>query len=341
MVEIRWEEAGMRWSGRWRSCGLAAVAAAMLLASAAAGSPGAEAEHFAGRRDGQSRGQSNQPVIAQPVFTQPIFAQPIFAQPVFAQSVVSRMGHSADQARGRADRPLIAAHRGASAHAPENTMAAFRLAEAMNADYIEVDVRATRDGVLIALHDETVDRTTNGKGRAGRMTFRDIRRLDAGGWFAPAYTGERIPSLDEVLDRFGGNIGLILELKQPAAYPGIEQALARALTERGLDRPDSGQIIIQSFDTRALRKVRELLPDVPLAVLVRRPYRLTPRILLEYSRFAEAVHLPQHIVRPHLIARIRSFGLSVMAWNAHAKRHVRRLEKSGVDGILTDDPLLY
>ena len=145
-----------------------------------------------------------------------------------AWSVHARLPDARTPAAG----PLIAAHRGASKYAPENTMAAFRLAETMGANFIELDVRATRDGRLIALHDETVDRTTNGKGRAGELTFGEIRRLDAGGWFSPAFRGERIPSLEEVLDRFGGGIGLILELKQPSAYPGIEQALARLLTER-------------------------------------------------------------------------------------------------------------
>ncbi|REK53315.1 MAG: glycerophosphodiester phosphodiesterase [Thermobacillus sp.] len=253
-----------------------------------------------------------------------------------AWSVHARLPDARTPAAG----PLIAAHRGASKYAPENTMAAFRLAETMGANFIELDVRATRDGRLIALHDETVDRTTNGKGRAGELTFGEIRRLDAGGWFSPAFRGERIPSLEEVLDRFGGGIGLILELKQPSAYPGIEQALARLLTERGLDRPERGRIIIQSFDTGSLRRVRELLPNMPIAVLVRPRQRVTSRDLAEYRKFADAVHLPGASARKPVIRRIQSCGLSVMVWNIHGERQARRLLRYGVDGILTDDPLL-
>jgi len=238
-------------------------------------------------------------------------------------------------------RPLVAAHRGASKYAPENTMAAFRLAETMGADSIELDVRATRDGRLIALHDETVDRTTNGTGRAVELTYREIRRLDAGGWFSPAFEGERIPSVEEVLDHFGGKIGLILELKQPSAYPGIERSLARLLSERGLDRPERGRVVIQSFDTRSLRRVRKLLPDVPIAVLVRPRHRVTSRDLADYRRFADAVHLPRSSARKPVIRRIRSHGLSVMVWNVRSKRQVRKLLQYGADGILTDDPALF
>jgi len=220
-------------------------------------------------------------------------------------------------------------------------MAAFRLAETMGADSIELDVRATRDGRLIALHDETVDRTTNGTGRAVELTYREIRRLDAGGWFSPAFEGERIPSVEEVLDHFGGKIGLILELKQPSAYPGIERSLARLLSERGLDRPERGRVVIQSFDTRSLRRVRKLLPDVPIAVLVRPRHRVTSRDLADYRRFADAVHLPRSSARKPVIRRIRSHGLSVMVWNVRSKRQVRKLLQYGADGILTDDPALF
>lgn len=237
-------------------------------------------------------------------------------------------------------RPLIAAHRGASKYAPENTMAAFRLAETMGADCIELDVRATRDGRLIALHDESVDRTTDGKGRADYLAFREIRRLDAGGWFSPVFRGERIPSVEEVLDHFGGSMCLVLELKQPSARSGIEEKLARLLVERGLDHPERGRIVIQSFDTRSLRRVRELLPDVPTAVLVRPRQRVTSRDLAEYRRFADAVHLHRSSAREPVIRRIRSHGLSVMVWNVRGKRQVRRLLRYGAHGILTDDPAL-
>jgi len=239
-----------------------------------------------------------------------------------------------------AARPLIAAHRGASKYAPENTMAAFRLAMEMGADYIELDVRMTRDGRLIVLHDETVDRTTNGKGRAEWMTYGEILELDAGGWFSGAFRGERVPSLEEVLDNFAGSIGLILELKQPSAYPGIERKLAGLLSDRGLDRTD-GKLIIQSFDTRSLRSMRELMPDVPIAVLVRPGRRVTSQSLAAYRMYADAVSLPGTLARKPVIDRIRSYGLSVLVWDVRDGRQLGRLLAYGVDGILTNDPLLF
>ena len=245
----------------------------------------------------------------------------------------------APYARPSASGPLIAAHRGASRYAPENTMAAFRLAETMGADCIELDVRATRDGRLVALHDETVNRTTNGKGLADELTFGEIRKLDAGGWFSPAFSGERVPSVEEVLDEFGGRVCLILELKQSAAYPGIERELALLLIERRLDRSsERGPVVIQSFDTAALRRMRKLLPDAAIAVLVRPRQRLASRDLAEYRRFADAVHLPASSARKAVIRRIRAHGLAVMVWGARGKRQVHRLLRYGVDGILTGDP---
>ncbi|WP_296975171.1 glycerophosphodiester phosphodiesterase family protein [Thermobacillus sp. ZCTH02-B1] len=236
-------------------------------------------------------------------------------------------------------RPLIVAHRGASKYAPENTMAAFRLAREMGADYIELDVRMTRDGRLIVLHDETVDRTTDGTGRADRMTFGEILDLDAGGWFSAAFRGERVPSLEEVLDGFAGAIGLILELKQPSAYPGIEHRLAGMLAERGLNRPDSG-LIIQSFDTRSLRRMRDLVPDVPIAVLVRPGRRVTTQNLAAYRTYADAVSLPFSLARKPVIDRIRAHGLAVLVWDVRGERQLDRLLAYGVDGILTNDPML-
>lgn len=219
-------------------------------------------------------------------------------------------------------------------------MAAFRLAETMGADCIELDVRMTRDGRLVALHDDTVDRTTDGAGRVDRLTFREIRALDAGGWFSPAFRGERIPSVEEVLDHFGGRICLILELKRPSGHPGIEEELAHVLAGRGLDRPERGPVVIQSFDTASLRRMRRLLPEAPIAVLVRPRQRVTARVLAEYRRFADAVHLPGAAAREAVIRRIRAHGLAVMVWKVRGGARLRRLPAYGVDGILTDDPML-
>src|SRR4051794_15279621 len=112
-------------------------------------------------------------------------------------------------------RPYMLAHRGASAYAPENTFAAFDRAVALRTDGIETDVRASKDGALVLVHDERVDRTTDGEGRVHDLTLAELQLLDAGVPFNPRFAGERIPTVDALLDRHGGRLALCLEVKQP------------------------------------------------------------------------------------------------------------------------------
>ena len=231
----------------------------------------------------------------------------------------------------------MVAHRGASAYAPENTMAAFRQAIEMDADYIELDVRLSKDGRLVVMHDAAVDRTTDGKGRVRDLTFGELRSLDAGGWFGERFRGEKVPSLEEVLDAFAGRIGLLIELKHPSGSPGIERKLAAAHTSRGLERPAAG-IIVQSFDTGSLKKMKTLLPHVPVAVLVNRSRAVTTRDLLEYREYADAIHTRVTGLSRPLVDRIHSYGMSVMGWTVRNRRNVSALAAAGADGIMTDDP---
>src|SRR5581483_9653967 len=112
-------------------------------------------------------------------------------------------------------RPYMLAHRGASAYAPENTFAAFDRAIALKSDGIETDVRASKDGRLVLVHDARVDRTTNGEGAVAELSFVELQALDAGSGFNPRFAGERVPTLEAFLDRFGGRLPLCLEVKQP------------------------------------------------------------------------------------------------------------------------------
>lgn len=159
------------------------------------------------------------------------------------------------------------AHRGASGYAPENTIAAFDLAVDMKADYIEIDVQRSKDGELVLIHDTTVNRTTNGTGRVGELTLEQLRKLDAGSWFGSEFAGELIPTFDEILDRYRGKIGILVELKAPELYPGIEAQVAEALKKRNMDKSKNNKIIIQSFNFESVKKVNELLPRIPIGVL--------------------------------------------------------------------------
>lgn len=263
----------------------------------------------------------------------------LFALPAKTQA----SAETGDEPVAQAGSPSYAtvAHRGASAYAPENTMAAFKKAAAMEVDYIEFDVQMTKDGQLVVIHDSTVDRTTDGEGSVGEMTYDQLRQLDAGSWFNAAYQGEKIPALREVLDAFGGRVGMLLELKRPAQYPGIELKLAMELKQRHLDMPKKhAGVIVQSFDTESLKEVRTLMPHIPVAVLVANARKLTASTLLDYRRYADAVHPKLTGLNRPLVERIRSFGLNVMGWTARNDWNAAALDHAGVDGVIADDPAI-
>src|SRR5438874_10139270 len=159
--------------------------------------------------------------------------------------------------------PIIIAHRGGSAEAPENTMAAFRHAIDIGMRYVELDVQMSRDGELVVIHDETVDRTTNGHGPAASLTFEELHRLDAGSQFGLEYAGERIPTLREVLELCtDAGVGVVVEIKSPSLYPGMVEKVVALIGEmrgRGAEN-----IWCISFDHAAIRQVRSLDAGIPL-----------------------------------------------------------------------------
>ncbi|MEH7428122.1 glycerophosphodiester phosphodiesterase family protein, partial [Priestia megaterium] len=179
------------------------------------------------------------------------------------------------------------AHRGASAYAPENTIAAFDKAVEMKADYIEIDVQRSKDGKLVVIHDTTVDRTTDGSGKVGNLTFNELRNLDAGSWKGEQFAGAQIPTFDEILDRYHGKIGILIELKAPELYPGVEENIAGKLKEQNLDKPQNEKIIVQSFNHNSMKKMNELLPKVPIGVLTSSSADTTEQALQEFSIYAD------------------------------------------------------
>src|SRR6476661_5933958 len=162
----------------------------------------------------------------------------------------------------------IIAHRGASGHAPEHTFAAYDRAVDMGADYLEQDLQMTADGELVVLHDETLDRTTDASGPVAERTLDQLRGLDAGSWFDPRFAGERIPTLDAVLTRYGHDQRYYIETKAPG--DGMEERLVELLRRHGLIEPahEHWQVLIQSFSEPSLRLMRELEPRLPLIQLV-------------------------------------------------------------------------
>lgn len=226
------------------------------------------------------------------------------------------------------ERPFIWAHRGASAHAPENTLAAFEAAVACGADGIELDIHLSQDGVPVVIHDETVDRTTDGRGPVAALTWAQLQGLDAGSWFAVDYAGEPIPSLAEVLHAFAGQVRLNLEVKEPRAGLAVLELLA--------DYPDA-DVVLSAFDPAVLARVRAASQTLPLAVLFDQG---NWRRLLAFAGSVQACafHPRADRVNRPLLGQCLKSGLPVHAWTVDQPALARDLVRAGVVGIFSNDP---
>ncbi len=230
------------------------------------------------------------------------------------------------------------AHRGAAGYAPENTIAGFDLAVDMKSDYIEIDVQRSKDGELVVIHDTTVDRTTDGTGKVGELTFEQLKSLDAGSWKGEQFAGETIPTFEEVLERYHGKVGILIELKAPELYPGIEKEVAEALEKRNLDKPQNEKIIIQSFNFESMKKMDQLLPQVPIGVLTYHRADTTPEALQEFSTYAEWFNPSYGIVSEELVDEVHSLDMQIGSWTVRSQEAADFLFEMKVDAIITDYP---
>lgn len=232
----------------------------------------------------------------------------------------------------------VVAHRGASGYAPENTIAAFDRAVKMKSDYIEVDVQRTKDGKLVIIHDTTVDRTTDGTGKVGSLTFEEIRSLDAGSWMLENFKGEKVPTFEEVLKRYKGKIGILIELKSPELYPGIEEEVANLLKAYHLDKPRNEKVIVQSFNFDSMKKADQLLPRMPIGVLINRASDTTDTAIEQFADYAEYFNPSYGLVTEELVTKVHEAGMKVQSWTARSRDTVQFLLDMKVDGIITDYP---
>jgi glycerophosphoryl diester phosphodiesterase len=233
-------------------------------------------------------------------------------------------------------RPLVIAHRGASARAPENTIAAFELAVALGADMLELDVRLSADDQPVVIHDETLDRTTTGSGWVRDLSLSELKRLDAGAWRGPAFRGQRLQTLGEVLERFRDRVGFAIEIKSGSRrYPGIEERVVSLLgTYDVIERAK-----VLSFDPGVLAAVAALEPGLERVVLLpeRSPLRPQEITALALSG-ARAVGLPVALATgPHLAAA-RLACLAVYVWTVNEPPLMDYLIAESVTGIITDTP---
>lgn len=230
------------------------------------------------------------------------------------------------------------AHRGATGYAPENTIAAFDKGVEMKADYIEIDVQRSKDGKLVIIHDTTVDRTTDGTGSVKDLTFEQLRSLDAGSWKGEEFKGEKIPTFDEILDTYHGKVGILIELKAPELYPGIEAQVAQELIERNLDKPQNEKIIIQSFNFESMKITNSLLPKVPIGVLTSNRAHTTEQALQEFATYADYFNPSYGIVSKELVDQVHALGMKIQSWTVRSQEAADFLLEMNVDGIITDYP---
>ena len=227
---------------------------------------------------------------------------------------------------------LVIAHRGASGYAPENTQAAFRRAVALGANFIETDLQLSRDARFVAIHDQSVERTTNGKGRVHDLTLADLRRLDAGSWFGSEFAAEQIPTLEEILD-FSKKYDVVfyLELKPGGSWGG-EHALVGALRESG----EIPRTVVISFDAPILQKLRQIEPTLMTGLLYDGQLDSPVDKALEVG--ARQLAVRGDLVTPALLADARKHDLQVVCWTVNHPAHMRMLVEAGVDGIMSDYP---
>jgi glycerophosphoryl diester phosphodiesterase len=234
--------------------------------------------------------------------------------------------------------PVIFAHRGASAHAPENTLPAFELALQQGADGVELDAQLTADGHVIVIHDPRLERTTNGHGRVKDFSLADLRALDAAGRYSDQYNGTKIPTLDEVFETIGKKAVINIELKNyTAPQDALVEKVCQLVKRYGLE----DRILFSSFFGLSLRKAARLLPQVPRGLLALSGF---PGAWARSFGFMfgdyQAVHPHINDVNAQQVQRVHRLKRYINVWTVNSAQDVARLADWGVDGIITDDPLM-
>jgi glycerophosphoryl diester phosphodiesterase len=270
-----------------------------------------------------------------------------------AEAATSRTADSpaASRTAPRSADPLVIAHRGASAYAPENTLAAIDLADDLGFAWVENDVQRTKDGELVVVHDDSLARTTDVEQRFPSrspwkikdFTAAEIATLDAGSWFGEKWTGARVPTLKQYLNRVEKNgQKLLLEIKKPELYPAIEKDTLRVLRQEGwLDRSHvKRKLVIQSFGADSVKAVHQQRPDVVTGFLGMPAVADLP----SYAAFTDQIN-PTHtaltadyVTAVHRLKGAHGKRLQLNTWTVDDAAGAARVDGFGVDGIITNKP---
>lgn len=225
---------------------------------------------------------------------------------------------------------MVIAHRGASSYAPENTLAAFDLALRMGVRHIELDVNLTSDGHIVVIHDDTVDRTTNGCGPVMSHRLAALRALDAGSWFGDRFTDERIPTFHEVLERYKGRAHLHTEIK--GRSPSLSQRTADLIRAHGMEE----QITITSFQSARLEEMRAYAPELPTGWLV---VEVNAAIAAQARAMGVTQLCPRaNTVTPELVRRLHAEGFMARAWGVTTEHLMQQVAQAGADGMTINFP---
>ncbi len=226
------------------------------------------------------------------------------------------------------------AHRGASGYYPENTMSAFQEAVKQKADGIELDVHLTKDGYLVVCHDETLNRTTNGKGFIKQYDLYELKQLDAGLWFDKKFKGEKIPLLEEAIDLVKkSNMELNIEIKAGSIfYPGIEEKVLKMIDKYGI----RDKVIISSFDHYSLVKIKSMDKDIKTGILYSEAlYRPTDYLK---TTGANALHPNYITLTKDIVEEAHSLGVEINTYTVNKEEHIRMIKAMNVNAIITNYP---
>ncbi|MDR0167457.1 glycerophosphodiester phosphodiesterase [Bacillus paranthracis] len=236
------------------------------------------------------------------------------------------------------------AHRGASAYAPEHTIAAYKLGQQLKGDYIEIDLQMTKDGYLVAMHNETLNRTTNGTGLVKEHTLEELKQLKADSSFnekhpnlaKKEYENAKVPTLEEVIEVFGHDANYYIETKSPDEYPGMEEKLLEIINHYEIQ----DKVIIQSFSEESLQKIHNLNINIPLVQLLsyKKAVQLTELEIKKYKTYCIGLGMNYKYIDSAYVKKIKKHGLEVHPFTVDNEQDMKRLLLWGVDGIFTNYP---
>jgi glycerophosphoryl diester phosphodiesterase len=237
------------------------------------------------------------------------------------------------------DNFVIIGHRGASAYYPENTMSAFRAAYEMGAEMIELDILLSKDGVPVVIHDESLERTTNGTGKVMEYTYKELSKLDAGSWFGDEHTGERIPSLEEVLQFAKGKVAVNIEIKTEVVSNDLREGIEEKAYEIVKKYDMQEYVLFSSFDYRAIAHLKELDVNIAVALLYEKQQSndKDPKELVENYN-ADAFNCSYRQFSKKWAEVTSEAGIPVFVYTVNSRRRMKKMIKRGVNGIFSDKP---